>query len=203
MVGTALIRRAIALAAVCIGCASTSMTSMPSPELRGRSFHTILVVGDFADLGLRADTERRFVAASQRGHTKFVASTSVLFPGREYSQAEMASILRENSIDGSLVISPTESGTKTGSVAPTSTSRCTAWTSGGGCQKVTTTTSGGGDYSKPWAEFTAKLYDVNSGQAVWYATATTGGGGGASWTTVVHSMADKTLEKLAEDRVIE
>lgn len=189
-------------AAMLVGCAHTSMTSMPAPEISGRSFRTILVIGNFSDLGVRQQTEQRLAAASQEGHTKFIASTSVLFPGRQYSRDEMAAILRTNGIEATLVISPGQAGASNTYVPPTYTSGCTVWTSSGGCQQVTTTTSGGYNYSKPWAQFTAQLYDVTSGQVVWYASATTGGNAYASATTLVHSMVDKTLERLTGDRVI-
>jgi hypothetical protein len=202
MLRTAAIVRAAIAAALCAACARTSMTSMPAPEVSGRSFGTILVIGSFADLGVRQQAETRFAAASRDGHTKFVASTSVLFPGRTYSQAEMASILHANSIDATLVVSPGQTGASSNYVPPTYTSNCTEWTSSGGCQQVTTTSRGGYNYAKPWAQFTAQLYDASTGQVVWYATATTGGNAYASATTLVHSMADKTLERLVSDRVV-
>ena len=63
-----------------VGCASTSMSSLPSPELAGRTFHTILVVAAFADLGIRRDTEDRFAASSMPGHYEFVPSYQLFFP---------------------------------------------------------------------------------------------------------------------------
>ena len=187
---------------VSIGCASTSMTSVPAPELSGRSFNSILVIANFADLGIRRETELRFANGRTGGSTRFVPSSGVLFPGRQYSQAELADVLREHRIDATLVITPGDAGASAGYVPPTYTSGCTVWTSTGGCQQVTTTTSGGYNYSKPWAQFTAQLYDVHSGRVVWYATATTGGNAYASANTLVRSMAAKTLERLGADRVI-
>ena len=192
----------LAAAMILASCAHTSMTSIPSPELGTRTFKSILVIGDFADLGIRRDFEERFVGSNQADHFRFVPSYQVLFPGRQYSQNEMVSILRARSIDATLVVSPGGTGASTTYVPPTYTSGCTVWTSSGGCQQVTTTTSGDYTYSKPWAQFTAQLYDANSGQVVWYATATTGGNAYATNTTLVRSMADKTVERMAADHVI-
>ena len=199
-----LLRAAVATigAIISMGCARTSMTSVAAPEVAGRTFANILVVALFADLGVRQETEARFAEGSENASTRFIPSSSVLFPGRQYTQRELESVLREHRIDGTLVISSGGAGTSTGYVPPTYTSQCTVWTSLGGCQQVTTTTSGGYNYSKPWAQFTAQLYDVNSGRVVWYGTATTGGNAFASATTLVRSMAGKTLARLAADGLI-
>jgi hypothetical protein len=190
-----------ALALVLVAsCARTSMTSLPAPDLGGRSFRTILVVGHFADLKLRQETEARFVSMNG-GPVRFIASTSVLFPGREFTQDEIASILKTNNVDATLVISPEDAGSRTGYVPPTYTSGCTLVTSNG-CQQVTTTTRGGYAYSKPWAQFTAQLYDVQTGKVVWYASSNTRGNAYANSTILVRSMADKTIERLVEDGLI-
>ena len=85
---------------------------------------------------------------------------------------------------------------------PTYTSGCTIWTPTYGCSQVTTTQTGGYSYQKLWAQFTAQLYDATTGAGVWVASATTGGNAFASAVTLVHSMADKTIERLTQDGVI-
>lgn len=178
------------------------MTSISAAEIQGRTFRRVLVLASFADLGLRQETERRFVEENETGQTKFVASSAVFFPGRQYSAAEVTAGLEANDIDATLVITPGRAGSKSGHVPPTYTSGCTSWTSSGGCQQVTTSSSGGYSFSKPWEEFTAQMYDAKTGHVVWYATATTGGNAYASASTLVHSMAAKTVEKLKADGVV-
>ena len=184
------------------GCARTSMSSMPSPEVAGRHYHNILVVAAFANLGIRRETEDRFVSASSEGHFRFVPSYQVFFPGRQYTPDETAALLRKYEIDVTLVIFPGQAGATSGYVPPTYTSGCTMWTMDGGCAQVTTTQRGGYSYEKPWAQFTAQLYDATSGAGVWVASATTGGNAYASAVTLVHSMADKTIERLTQDGII-
>jgi hypothetical protein len=184
------------------GCARTSMSSIPSPELRGRSFHNILVVASFADLGIRRETEDRFATSSSKGHFRFVPSYQVFFPGRQYTPEETRGMLKQYQIDATLVVFPGQAGATAGYVPPTYTSGCTMWNSETGCTQVTTTQTGGYSYAKPWAEFTAQLYDVVTGTAMWVASATTGGNAFAKATTLVHSMADKTVQRLVDDQVI-
>src|SRR5437016_12848237 len=183
-------------------CATTSMNSLPSPELGGRSFHNILVVAAFADLGIRRETEDRFAAADSEGDFQFVPSYQVFCPGRQYTPEETGALLRKYEIDATLVIFPGQGGATSGYVPPTYSSGCTVWSSTGGCSQVTTTQSGGYSYRKPWAQFTAQLYDATSGTGVLVASATTGGNAYARAVTLVHSMADKTIERLTEDGII-
>jgi hypothetical protein len=193
------------LAGIALGiaaCATTSMNSLPSPELGGRTFHHILVVAAFADLGIRRETEDRFAAADSEGDFVFVPSYQVFFPGRQYTTEEAGGLLRKYHIDATLVIFPGQGGGTSGYVPPTYTSGCRVWTTTGGCSQVTTTQTGGYSYQKPWAQFTAQLYDATTGAGVWVASATTGGNAYASAITLVHSMADKTIERLMEDGVI-
>jgi hypothetical protein len=178
------------------------MNSLASPELGGRSFHNILVVAAFADLGVRRETEDRLAAASSEGHFRFVPSYQLFFPGRQYTPEETSGLLRQHQIDATLVIFPGQAGATAGYVPPTYTSGCTVWSSTGGCSQVTTTQTGGYSYQKPWAQFTAQLYDATTGVGVWVASATTGGNAFASAVTLVHSMADKTIERLTQDGVI-
>jgi hypothetical protein len=193
------------LAVIALGlaaCATTAMNSLPSPELGGRSFHNILVVAAFADLGIRRETEDRLAAASSEGHFRFVPSYQLFFPGRQYTPEETSGLLRQHQIDATLVIFPGQGGATAGYVPPTYTSGCTVWSANGGCSQVTTTQTGGYSYQKLWAQFTAQLYDATTGAGVWVASATTGGNAFASAVTLVHSMADKTIERLTQDGVI-
>src|SRR2546425_1148955 len=167
------------------GCATTSMNSLASPELGGRSFHNILVVAAFADLGIRRESEDRLAAASSEGHFRFVASYQLFLPGRQYTSEETAGLFRQHQIDATLVIFPGQVGATSGYVPPTYTSGCTVWSPTYGCSQVTTTQTGGYSYQKPWAQFTAQLYDATTGAGVWVASATTGGNAFASAVTLV------------------
>src|SRR5256885_1922415 len=80
-------------------CATTSMNSLPSPELGGRTFHNLLVVAAFADLGIRRETEDRFAAADSGGDFKFVPSYQVFFPGRQNPPEENGELLRKSPIN--------------------------------------------------------------------------------------------------------
>lgn len=194
----------VLLASECLlgGCARTSMSSLASPELRGRTFRNILVVANLSDLGLRRETEDRFASSSIQGSYRFVPSYQVFFPGQQYTSDQVASLLRQHQIDATILITPGETGASAGYVPPTYTTGCTMWSSTSGCTQATTTSTGGYSYRRPWAQFTARLFDATTGAAVWVASATTGGNAYASATTLVHSMAGKTVSRLRDDGLI-
>jgi hypothetical protein len=181
---------------------------MPAPEIRGRSFRAILVVAQLEDLGLKIAMERRFMAgvvpprSTPIPGVRFVPSHTILFPGRDYTGDQVVELMRQNGIDATLVITPGATGSSETFIPPTYTTRCTAFSMSGGCSQTTTTSSGGLSYSKPWAQFSAKLYEAANGQADWVATAFSGGNAFAHTEDLVNSMADKTLERLYGDRVV-
>lgn len=201
-------------AALVAGCAHTAMTSMPAPDLRGRSFHSVLVFAQIADLGLRQAMENRLWALTSdstwwrdsAGVTvrtpTLVPAYRVFFPGRDYTGDEIAAKMRQYGIDATLVITPGERGSTEGFVPPTYSTRCTSFNISYGCQQTTTTTSGGFSYSKPWQEFSARLFDAATGQGVWIATATSSGNAFAHTSDLIQSMADRTIDRLIADGVI-
>ena len=193
---------ALVVGVAILGCARTKMTSMPSPDLGGRAFRNIMVFANFSDLSLRLDAELHLAAASVPGAHRFFPSHQLFFPGRVYSQEEVASTLRRNGIEATLVISTSNAGTKTSQSDPTYTTRCTMWSTNGGCQETRTSASGGESAVTLWAQFTAQLFDGTTGKAVWIASASTAGGSGASAKTLIRSMADKSVSQLFADGVI-
>lgn len=192
----------VVVAIMVFACARTSINSMRAPEVQGKTFRNILVFAALADLGLRQQMEDRVARHSSEGIVRFVPSYRMFFPGKQYTKEEMASVLSEYRIDAALVLSPGQTGSTTSYVPPTYTTGCSMWNSVSGCTQATTTTTGGYNYNKPWAQFTAQLYETMSGTSVWVATATTGGNAFAGSGDLVNSMADKTAKRLQADLII-
>jgi hypothetical protein len=189
----------------CSACASTAMISRPTPAAAGHSLGTVLVIANLSDPATSRAAELRFVAAGagDRDHTRFIASQTVLVPGRRYDQAERATILRRDGVDGTLVLSLAERGSDVDEVSPTyGVMPCGVWTAELGCQDVPMLTSAGYRSSAPWARFNARLYDANSGRLLWSASSQTRGTSYADLGTLVHSMTSKTLKRLVHDRIV-
>lgn len=184
--------------ALAAACASASISSIAAPESAGHSYHRVLVIAPFGDIGMRRFVEESFEAWSNDSGTRFTAAYRLLFPGRSYTATEVTQILRTNNIDATLLLEPQSSGFSSSYVPPTYKLTCTQWMSGTGCASAPI---GGGTVEKPWATFSARLFDAGSGAVAWIAT---GDGGGSAFTgmsSVYRAIADRTVKQLAVDHL--
>jgi hypothetical protein len=154
------------------------------------------------DLEWRKTAEEEFGQAYEGSWASFVPSYQVFFPGRNYTDREINTVLADHQFDAALVIVLGESGTSTTRTPTQTTAQCTLWNSTQGCVQASAITTGGYDISKPWAGFTAVLLDVESATAVWAATAQTGGNAFAGTGTLLRSMASRTVKQLRADGVV-
>ena len=191
-----------ALLALSASCATASISSIVAPESAGHTYHSVLVLAPFGDIGMRRFVEEAFEGWSQDSGTRFVPAYRLLFPGRSYTQAEVTQILRANRIDATLLLEPQSSGTSTTYVPPTYKLTCSQWLSGTGCIQVTSSASGGGEISKPWATFSAKLFDATTGSVAWIATGSGGGGALTNMGSVYNAIANRTVRQLATDGLV-
>jgi hypothetical protein len=153
----------------------------------------------FTDLGLRRVAEDQFAKSYSGKDVTFVPSYQVFFPRRSYSPEQAQEVVRADSIDGALFITLNQSGTSSYHTSTTTSTQCAASDTYARCAS---TTSGGYDIRKPWASFTAQLYETRTGRSVWIATENTRGNAFAHAETVVRSMANSTVTQLEKDGVI-
>lgn len=198
----------LGIALLQLACAHTRITSRVNHDYSDREYNKILVIALFDDLGLQDATEERIRSRLAYHGVECVFEHELFFSGADYSDEEFWSALERDSVDAILEISPRSSGTRSVYIPSTSTTKTKGSGSVDGFGNIDyrstskTTTSGGYNVNKPWARFTAELYDVETGEKVWYATANTGGNAFAKWKTIVRSMAGKTVSKLAKDGLI-
>lgn len=197
-----------AIALVLCGCATTSMNSRRNPEFRQKTYGKLLVVAAFQDLGLQEALERKIRTELQLRQVECELGCEVIFPGRSFTDEEYADLIVSLGVTGVLIITPQGSGYSDTYIPPSSKTKTTGRaypTSGGGVtyrEKSKTTTTGGYNIHKPWMNFITELYDVNTGESVWYATASSGGSAFANFKNVVRSMGAKTVNQLAKDGLI-
>ncbi len=191
---------------------------MVAPEATSAVYRRVLVLAAYDDLEMMQQAELRMQAvglASARNRmetlvcdpvcrapgelTAFVPAHTILFPGRSYSADELHTILTENQIDATLVLSPTAAGVSESYVPPTFVTSCSNWGSTTSC---TSRPVGGGTIRRPWATYAARLYDARTGATVWIATARTNGSLLSDASSLIASMAQETLTKLLADKRI-
>jgi hypothetical protein len=180
-------------------CAHTQVTSFRDPASSGRSYAHILVFLPIDDLSQRQFVEDRF-AASLTG--RFAASYKVIFPGRTYPTEELVQTIASSGADAVLLLSPEESGAQHFKWPSTETTQCTAYATNGTCTQSSSVRSGGYDMKKPWARYTAQVFDVARGGVVWVATMKSKGNAYANMKDVLESMTTSTLERLQADGVV-
>lgn len=195
-------RPSLALLAICVsaGCmASTKVSSLPAPNSDGAQYHRVLVNYPTSDIDWKTTTEDAFVAKD----AAFVASYKLFFPGRTYDNEEVAAIDKENGIDGLLIVSSGETGISTVTMPSQTNTSCAAAANGtAAAAACSTTQSGGQTYRRPWANWTAKMWNVRTGEVVWISSASSRGNAYANWHTVMHSMVGSVVDKLRNDHVI-
>lgn len=162
-------------------------------------YRRLLVALAVSDLAERQNVEDKFVID---GAGTFVASYHVLFPGRQYSAEELSDALAKSGADGVLIITLNQAGVTTSRAPTTTTAQCTAVSSSGGCIGASAITTGGYDISKPWASFTAQLFDLPTGRVVWFATSKSKGNAFAHAHNLLESMAGSTIAQLRADGVV-
>ncbi|MDH3890932.1 MAG: hypothetical protein OEV49_07585 [candidate division Zixibacteria bacterium] len=195
------------LLALC-GCATTSMHSRRNREFRDAAYKNLLVIAAFGDLSLQEALERKIRDELALLHVRCEMGHEVIFPGKSYTAEEYSELIDSLWVRGVLIITSSGSGYSKTYIPPstrTKTKGTATRTYGGGFrynEKSKTTTSGGYNIHKPWASFVAELYDVNTGEPVWYATASTRGNAFANFKNVVRSMGEKTVTMLAKDSLL-
>ena len=182
------------------GCASTSITSYTDPDYRAVQFKNILVVANTNKLGDRLGMENRIVEVLETNGIKSIPSYSILPPTREFSDSQKIKLMLDNKVDGCIMINFGEKGVQEYSIPILGSNSQTQFNG----NTITTSTKyiGGETFSKPYAEFEIKLYDVNNGKMAWIANSFTGGNAYANFNTVYSSFCDKIVDRLSQDNLI-
>ena len=182
------------------GCASTSITSYTDPDYRAVQFKNILVVANTNKLGDRLGMENRIVEVLVTNGIKSIPSYSILPPTREFSDTQKKEVMLDSKIDGCLMINFGEQGVQEISIPVMGSTSQTQLIG----NKLTTSTQyiGGQTFTKPYAEFEIKLFDVVNGKMAWIGNSFTGGNAYSNFINVYQSFCNKIIERLSEDNLI-
>jgi len=191
------------LSALLAGCASTRMTSFKDPDFYVTSYRRFMVVVDHPNLQTKIDLEQLLAESFLDEGVPATEHYKIFPPTREFTPEQEMEILKERGIDGIVVVVPGNAGYTSTYVPPTvSVTTKTEKTSSGEKTRTNVSTSGGYDIQKPWAEASAKVYDVASGRCAWMSSAFTSGNGFASMNVVNSSFADELVDQLLDQRLV-
>lgn len=163
----------------------------------------MLVFAATTDIEARRRIEDRFGTYT----TDFVPSYALFFPGRAYTDEEVQATLNEHAIDAVLILEGGEAGVNTATwMSPTqstASASCTGYNSTVNCSGTGTTTGGQTyTFTKPWATYTAQLFDRRIGRTVWTASGQVKGNAIATLRQMRSRAVDRTIEQLVKDGVI-
>lgn len=192
----------VGVVSLCLGCATTSITSISDRAAQPAGFKTIFVWATYDDLDFQRKAEVGFTGVLAVHGVAFWRATDIMFSLRGKSREEIGAALLSRGVDGVVIISPHAAGTTTTWVPmPTySTTNVTPNAYGGGATATTTTTGGGGiNASSAWANTRATLYDLASGETVWEGQLKTSG-----WEAgqIPMSVGKKLASALLSERFI-
>jgi len=184
-------------------CATTGISSIANPKFAEKSFKKIVIAAPFSDISLRKQTEQEFTCQFIMTSALAIPSLDVIPPFKDYSEPEILEILRKNRIDAVFVVALTDFWMSKTYIPKSSSTSGTVSAFGGSLHYQSYAQEHGGYYvNKPRLEFDVRLFDVESGEAVWMATSLTKGNAFAHYKTLCISLAGRVVDKLIEDNII-
>jgi hypothetical protein len=219
------------VATASMGCASTSVTAMTSPEFKGATYSRVVVLANINDLALRKSAEEQFCRELAGRVTAASPSVSLFFPDRTYDQTEVGAIYAREGVEVVLVLEVDDVGTTSQWIPPTYNTTTTTNVSGNaygtGSAVVTrsgntaygsgswqsqanataqsnsrTTVSGGQFIEKPWARFSARLWDLRRSGYAWTARASSAGGKWSSHEGLLSHAVGEFADALVESGLL-
>jgi hypothetical protein len=185
------------------GCASTSITSVIDQRSFKHPYSRLLAISTFSDLSMKAQIEGIIQKDLMYNKISCWAGVQLLPPTREYTPEEINSIIRENNIDGILIIGLTDFWTSQQHIPETASTSGRVSIIGNSINYSQRTTSYGGfDISKPRLSFESRFYDATTGEVVWMSTSTTKGNAFASFSDLAASLSASVLTRLWDNKII-
>lgn len=188
------------------GCARafTDITAVRDPAFKDAIYKHIVIVVPFADLDFKATAEKALQNALKNRGIKALISLEVFPPTRNIASDEVGGILRQNGIDGMLVIALSDYWEQQVYIPQTSSTTGNVSSIGNSIYFNSATSQSGGFYlSKPRIKFECKLFDVKTGQVAWLASTTTKGSAHADFSTLANSLADSMADYLVNEKIVQ
>ncbi len=184
---------------LCNGCASSRMRSVASPQFKGRQYKRILIASRAPHLDQQADAEDIFVKKLSKTNTECLRSLDFIFPGREYTDAELFSTLRQNKVDAMLIVRQTDYYEDEITYSQTY-GHLSATTYYYGHFDQTQGYAGGSTMTqtirKPRVRHQVELYDVASKEVAWMGGSFTKGNAYARFKNLMKALASETRKEL-------
>lgn len=161
------------------GCASARMTSVTDPAGKGKRYQRFIVFAKVQDLDMRGRMEHRVVARLEEAGAEGASSLDLLPPTREYSEADITSVLWARGIEALLVLSVNEPESRPANASETRTEHAT----------------------RPLTSLRSELFDVLYQRRAWASIARTKTIDDPAFETVA-PYCDKIVEQMLADNML-
>ncbi|MFI5253576.1 MAG: hypothetical protein ACHQQQ_14220 [Bacteroidota bacterium] len=194
------------------GCVSTNLSSLYNPQYSGSKFKNLMVKAKFSDIATMKSYENHFLSRADERNIPIIRESDVMPAIRDYSAAEIDSVVSLYNLDGVIEISVQASvitsqyfhlGTKPGESNTSGSVR----TYGNVVYYEEHTESKpaeerGITLEKPSQYFTAKLFDAKTGDIVWVATGEAGGSILTNFDNLASHEASDVMDLLLKEQFV-
>jgi hypothetical protein len=188
---------------VLYSCAITKINSVTDPEFKNTHYSKLLIISTFTNLLYQQEIEKQFKQYCKYKDIDLVTGSELIPTTREYSESEISKILKQNNIEGILIIAMEDYWESDNYVPQSSYTYGSAYVVGNSISYSQRRQNYGGyTYSKPRTVFDNRLFDAESGKIVWKSSSITRGNAFANFSTLADSLAKATIDKLLVDRIL-
>ena len=182
-------------------CASvaTNVTAIKNPEAQQVKLKKILVVAFIPDLDFKITTEKNVAIELTSLGIEAIPSVQLLPPVKKYSAEDFLKTIKQNKIDGVLMIEIEDIHNEKIYIPETSYSSGEADFYGNSIYFQSSTSEFGGfTISKPVAKFVVKLFDTKTGKLVWMGVVKCRGNGFASYNDLTQALGEELVKNLKQ-----
>jgi len=185
-------------------CVTTTLNTIKYPTLSQVKFKNLLIVAPIPNKRLVKQTENAFLTEFNSLGIKVIPGTKLITSIKDCKKQKLLKILKENNIDGALVIKLQNYQVSKEYIPKSYFSHGYIYSYYNRYIYYQGYTQEYGGYyiSKPQAEFVIYLLDSKSEKIVWMGISTTRGDTSSNYSALVRSLARKVAKKFKEENII-
>jgi len=184
-------------------CVTTTLNTIKYSTFSQVKFKNLLIVAPIPNKRLVKQTENAFLTEFNLLGIKVIPGTKLITSVKNYKKPKLLKILKQNNIDGALVIKLQNYQVSKEYIPKSYFSHGYIYSYNRYIYYQGYTQEYGGYYiSKPQAEFVIYLLDSKSGKIIWMGISTTRGDTSSNYSTLVRSLAREVAKKFKEENII-
>ncbi|MBF0305017.1 MAG: hypothetical protein HQL41_05155 [Alphaproteobacteria bacterium] len=201
---------ALYLVVLLSGCAVATVQSYTDPVYRdGPQLKQVVVSAAGMPIHQRLKAEQAMAESIVKAGGGALKASDLLPPTRNFTEAEVAQILKESGADGVVILSLVQQGSESTYVPQTQLpGSSTSYVSVFGNQATVQTyhrpgqTVGGFVVAKPVGAYKATVFEAGTGKTIWMADGSASGNAWANHDLLAITVANEVVAKLIGERIV-